>query len=254
MSRQHTLLISVISALLCTPVFANDDDAAEVAAPLNDFFQTESVFAQEAGEWEVKVGADFAKNDEHKTTELSTGLEYGITDSLQVELEHTPYIRIKPEDADEESVNGQGNTSIGLKKSWMHIGDSPTSIAVGYEHAFASGDEEVIADDDEAASDSDELYVTVARELDKVGNTQVSLQLGTERSDAADESFANLAAYHAIGNTVVTGEYNWSEEESWVTPGVFWKPTKGLEVGAGIGFGVNDTDGERLMTRLNYEF
>ncbi|MEN9425426.1 MAG: hypothetical protein RL122_2809, partial [Pseudomonadota bacterium] len=31
MSRQHTLLISVISALLCTPVFANDDDAAEVA-------------------------------------------------------------------------------------------------------------------------------------------------------------------------------------------------------------------------------
>ncbi len=86
------------------------------------------------------------------------------------------------------------------------------------------------------------------------GNTQASLQLGQERSAGQDESFANLAAFHAIGNQVVTGEYHWSEAESWVTPGVFWKPAKGLEVGAGIGFGVGDADGQRLMTRVNYEW
>ena len=254
MSRQRTLLVGVISALLCTPVFAADDDAAEMPQPLNDFFQSDSVFPQEAGEWQLSIGADYTKDDAHKTTSLTTGLEYGITDSLQVELEHTPYIRIKPAQDDEETVDGRGNTSVGIQKSWMYLGDSPTSVALGYEHEFASGNEEVIADDDEAASDSDEVYVTVARELDKVGNTQVSLQLGAERSDAADETVANLAVFHAISNHVLTGEYNWSEEASWVTPGVFWKPAKGLEVGAGVGFGVNDTDGHRLMTRLNYEW
>ncbi|OQX09588.1 MAG: hypothetical protein BWK73_22565 [Thiothrix lacustris] len=177
MSRQPAVLVSLISILFCAPVFAADDDAAESAAPLNDFFQTESVFAQEAGEWQVTAGVDFTQNDAHKVTELSTGLEYGINDSVQVELEYMPYIRIKPEEADEASVSGQGNTSVGLKKSWMHLGDSPTSVAVGYEHAFASGDAEVIADDDEEASDSDEVYVTVARELDKVGNTPAILIL-----------------------------------------------------------------------------
>ncbi|MEN9503797.1 MAG: hypothetical protein RI964_3082 [Pseudomonadota bacterium] len=254
MRYSRTFLLSLISSALCAaPAFAADA-VAEMPQPLNDFFQTESVFTQEAGEWEVKVGGDFTKNDAHKTTELSTGLEYGITDSVQVELDHTPYIHIKPADADEATLDGQGNTSVGLKKSWMNLGGSPTSVAVGYEHAFANGDAEVIADDDEEASDSDEVYVTVARDLDEVGNNQASLQIGSEHSTGSHQSFANLAAFHASGNHVLTGEYNWSKEEKWVTPGVFWKPSKGLEVGAGIGFGVGNTDGERLMTRLNYEW
>jgi hypothetical protein len=254
MSRQPAVLVSLISVLLCAPVFAADDDAAEMPQPLNDFFQSDSVFPQEAGEWQLSIGADYTKDDAHKTTSLTSGLEYGITDSLQVELEHTPYIRIKPAEDDEETVDGQGNTSLGIQKSWMHLGGSPNSVALGYEHEFASGDAEVIADDDEEPTDSDEVYVTLARDLDKTGTTQASLQIGREMADGADETFANLAAFHAVGNHVLTGEYSWSEEESWVTPGVFWKPAKGLEVGAGIGFGVNDTQGERLMMRLNYEF
>jgi hypothetical protein len=244
----------LVSLLLCSPVLADDDEATAISPPLNDFFQTESVFTQEAGEWELQAGVDVGKDDEHQATTLSTGLEYGISDSLQVELEHTPYIRIKPEEEDEETLSGQGNTSLGVKKSWMHIGGSANSMALGYEHEFASGDDEVIADEDEEASDSDGVYVTLARELDKTGNTQVSLQVGAERSDDSDETFANLAAFHAIGNQVVTGEYLWSEEESWLAPGVFWKPAKGLELGVALGLGVNDTDGQRLMTRLNYEF
>lgn len=258
MPLQRTLLVSLMSTLLCTPVAsfaAEDDEAMETAQPLNDFFQSDSVFPQEAGEWQLSIGADYTKDDEHKTTSLTTGLEYGITNSLQVELEHTPYIRIKPAEDDAETVNGQGNASLGIQKSWMHLGGSPNSVALGYEHEFASGDEDVIADeDDEEPTDSDEVYVTLARDLDKTGNTQASLQVGKEMADAGDENFANLAAFHAVGNHVFTGEYNWSEEESWVTPGVFWKPAKGLEVGAGVGFGVNDTDGHRLMVRLNYEW
>lgn len=251
MTLQRTLLVSLISTLLCAPCFADEDHAAEKNQALNDFFQTESVFNQEQGEWQVSLGADFGKDDEAKTTELSTGLEYGITDSLQVELEHTPYIRVKPADDDEETVKGQGNTTLGIQKSWMNIGSSPNSIALGYEHEFANGDEDIVGED---AADSDEVYVTLARDLSKTGNTQATLQVGNERSDGEDEAFANLAAFHAMGNHVLTGEYNWSEEESWVTPGVFWKPAKGLDVGLGVGIGVNDTDGHRVMTRLNYEW
>ena len=255
MTLQRTLLVGLISALLCTPIagFADDDNDAndvEHEQPLNDFFQTESVFNQARGEWQIKLGADFGKDDTAKTTELSTGLEYGITDSLQVELEHTPYVRIKPEDGS-ATVDGQGNTSVGLKKNWMHIGGSPNSVAVGYEHEFANGDEAIAGDD---AAESDALYLTAARDLSKTGNTQATLQVGSERSDGDNTSFANLAAFHALGNHVLVGEYNWSEEESWITPGVFWKPRKGLDLGLGVGIGVNDTDGHRVMTRLNYEW
>ena len=251
MTLQRTLLVSLISTLLCAPCFADEDQAAEQAQPLNDFFQTESVFNQDQGEWEVKLGADFGKDDEAKTTEISTGLEYGITDSLQVELEHTPYTRIKPADENEETVNGRGNTSFGLKKNWMHMGGSANSVAVGYEHEFANGSSAIIGED---AKDSDTLYLSAARDLSKTGNTQATLQVGNERSDGTNTAFANLAAFHAVGKQVLVGEYNWSEEESWVTPGVFWKPRKGLELGVGVGIGVNNTSGHRVMTRLNYEW
>lgn len=259
MTLQPTLLVGLISALLHVPVananiveFAKDD-AKENSRPLNDFFQTESVFNQDRGEWQVKLGADFDKNDDAHTTTLHTGLEYGITDSLQVELDHTPYVRIKPQDDTAETVDGQGNTSIGLKKNWMHIGDSANSVAVGYEHEFANGNED-ISGDDAKDKDSDDIYITAAHDLSKSGNTQATLQVGTERSNGANETYANLAAFHATGKQVWVGEYNWSEAESWLTPGVFWKPHKGLDLGVGVGIGVNNTDGHRVMTRLNYEW
>lgn len=254
MRYSHTLLFSLISAALCTNAVFADDDALVTAAPRVQFLQSDAVFPQEAGEWQVSVGADYTKQDTHKTTSLTTGLEYGLTDSLQVELEHTPYLRIKPTAEDEASVSGQGNTALGLQKSWLNIGGSPNSVALGYGHEFANGDAEVVADDGDTVNDSDEVYVTLAHDLDKVGNTQASLQIGSERSDGTNQSFANLAAFHASGNHVLTGEYNWSEEEKWLTPGIFWKPAKGLEVGAGIGFGVGNTDGQRVMTRASYEF
>lgn len=251
MTLPRTLLVSLIGALLHTPVTSFADDDAGKAQPLNDFFQTESVFNQEQGEWQVRLGSDFEKNDTAKTTDISTGLEYGITDNLQIELEHTPYTRIKPADDAEETVNGRGNTSLGLQKNWMNVAGSANSFAVGYEHEFANGDDDIIGDD---AKDSDTFYLTAARELSKSGNTQATLQVGNERNDGENETFANLAAFHAADRYVLTGEYNWSEEDSWITPGIFWKPTKGLEVGAGVGIGVNDTDGHRLLTRLNYEW
>lgn len=255
MTLQRTLLVSLMTTLCGAPVasFADNDgaEATGKAQPLNDFFQTESVFNQEQGEWQVSLGADFGKDDAAKTTAISTGLEYGITDSLQVALEHTPYVRIKPEDDAGERVNGRGNTSLGLKKNWMHVGGSPVSLALGYERIFAKGDADIMGDD---AEDGDEIYLSVARDLSETGNTQALLQVGTERAGDAKANFASLAAFHASGKHVLTGEYNWSEEESWITPGVFWKPVKGLEVGAGVGFGVNDTDGHKVLTRLNYEF
>lgn len=259
MSYRRALLPGLIACALFNPAaFAgdDDDDAGETPQPLNDFFQSDSVFPQEQGEWQVSIGADYTKNDQYKATALNTGLEYGITDSFQVELEHTPYIRIKPAADDEESVDGQGNTSLGFQQSWMHIGGSPNSVALGYEHEFANGDKAVVADDDDDAdpAEGDEVRVTLARDLGDDGNTQVSLQLGREFRKGANESFANLAAFHAVGKQVFTGEYNWSDEENWVTPGVYWKAAKGLDVGAAVAFGVGDTDGQRALLRLNYEW
>lgn len=257
MSYRRTLPLALVACALSNPVaFAGDDDeAGETPQPLNDFFQSDSVFPQGKGEWQVSVGADFSKNAEHKTTELTTGLEYGITDSFQVELEHTPYIRIKPDAEDEESLDGQGNTSLGFQHSWMNIGGSPNSVAVGFDHEFSNGDAAVVADEDGGKpAAGNEVRLTLARSLGDTGNSMASLQLGREFRQGANESFVNLAAFHAVGKHVFTGEYNWSEEESWVTPGVFWKPAKRLDVGAGIAFGVGDTDGHHALLRLNYEF
>ena len=255
MTLKYALLTGVVGCCLSVaPAVADDDDMDDMAQPLNDFFLSDSVFPQEQGEWQVSVGADFAKADGVRGSTLMTGLEYGITDSFQVEIEHTPYIRV--EEDGEDTRQGKGNTALGFQKSWMNIGGSANSIALAYEHEFAVGDEGVADDDDGGESvDSDGVYVIIARHLDEAGNSQISLQAGREMSDNGHENFANLAAFRTLGDKhVLTGELNWRDGTTVVAPGIFWKPAKGLELGAGIAFNTGDADGHTLMTRLNYEF
>ncbi len=76
-----------------------------------------------------------------------------------------------------------------------------------------------------------------------------NLSLGSEHTLANDDHFTAA---------VTLGEYNRSKLKRWVTPGVYWKPIKGMELGAGLSFGLGDNDskgkGLRFMTRFKYQW
>lgn len=222
-----------------------------------DFFLSESVAPKEAGEWEMSFGIDYSDNDEadSQTTTFSLGVEYGITDSLQAELEYAPYVQVSNAGDDD---SGQGNVEVGLKYSFMHIDGSPFSLAIGWEHEFASGDDlSNEGDDAEEEKDADEVYLIAALDLDEAGDQQVALQVGREFEDDENQNFANLTYFNALDDDLaLSAEYNWSEEEDEraVTPGLFWEPDEGLELGLGVSIGVGDNDTRSGLARVMYEF
>lgn len=76
-----------------------------------------------------------------------------------------------------------------------------------------------------------------------------SLSLSIEQALHTDDTFPAAT---------ILGAYNRSKLKRWITPGVYWKPVKGMEVGAGLSFGLGDNDdkgkGLRLMTRFKYQW
>ena len=244
----HLVLVSSLSMTLA--VWADDTPTTP-----REFFTTNSVETQPAQHWQVSAGANYERDNTQRTTTLQTGLKYGVSNSMQLSLEHQPYVRIQPKNNTDATLDGAGNTTVGLQKSWRHVRGSPNSVALGVEHEFATGDA-FTNDDSDALVPSNTVYVTAARDLNP--STQASLQLKHERGDGKQQNSANLAAFHDTGSKVILGEYNWSKLKRWVSPGMYWKPVKGMEVGAGLSLGVGDNDskgkGLRLMTRLKYQW
>ena len=92
--------------------------------------------------------------------------------------------------------------------------------------------------------------------------SRITLDIQTQHSTPTDTF--NLSREHALHTddtltaAVTLGEYNRNKLKRWVTPGMYWKPFKGMELGAGLSFGLGDNDskgkGLRFMTRFKYQW
>ena len=92
--------------------------------------------------------------------------------------------------------------------------------------------------------------------------SRITLDIQTQYSTPTDTF--NLSSEHALRTddtltaAVTLGEYNRNKLKRWVTPSMYWKPIKGMELGAGLSFGLGDNDskgkGLRFMTRFKYQW
>ena len=123
------LSIVMLSLGLCQVGYAQE--AEESGAPINSFFQSDGVFSQDKGQWQVSTDLDLGRSHSTRSTETNLSLEYGITDNFQVSLEHMPYARYKDKTTGERT-SGHGDTAIGMMKAWHNIGGSPNSASIAY--------------------------------------------------------------------------------------------------------------------------
>lgn len=237
------ILAGAMLLLNTLPLYAEED-----FQPIDELFQTELVFPQEEGEFGIVLSPAYLKQNNGDSFLLPVTFEYGLTRALQIEIEWQALVRTMPDQRGND--NGTGNLEVGFKYAWMDIDRAGLNIAVGMEHTFGIGDKDVVEDKDE-----DEIYVIIARDLDSWADRQISIQLGMEAEDDENETFVNLAYYSKQRDLVWTMEYNWSEEEKYLTPGIAFQPADEMEVGAGLALGTNDeADDFRLLSHISVEF
>jgi hypothetical protein len=242
------LSIALLSLSICHAVWAQESDSQ--GAPINSFFQSDGVFSQDKGQWQVSTDVDLGRSHSSRSTETGLSLEYGITDNFQVSVEHMPYARYKDKTTGDIS-SGHGDTVLGMMKAWHNINDSPNSVSVAYARVFSTNNLDAVN-----SKDGNDLALTMAHDLKRDKSQQVTLQVGREFGGNEQLTYANLAAYRKLAaKQVVTSEVNWNQNETWLTPGMYWQLGKGFDAGVGVAVAAGgDAEGHKVLGRLNYEW
>jgi hypothetical protein len=217
---------------------------------INELFQSNVVYTQETDELEVTFRLAYLNGADSDHWLLPIGLEYGITDNLQVEIEWTVYARDNP-DID-TSADGVGDFSIGLQHSWLNIGDKPLHAAIALELVFDTGDDDLELNEEGTAW---EPFLVVATKPAFLMGIEAFVEIGGEISSEENEKYFNLGGYYrAFGNQLLSLEYNHEEEARYLTPGLMKRWQNGWEAGMGIPVGLNDdSDNFRVIFILIYE-
>lgn len=245
-----TLILPVCTgAVCCLFIGATGSLRAE---PLQELFESELVYPQEEGELQVGAFPRFEKNSGTERWALGTGLEYGLSDAFQIEIEWFAYQHLGSRD--EKTKTGIGDLELAARYTWMNIADSNWHSSVGLELGIPTGDEDQDLGEGETAYSP---FFILASDFPQFHDMQLAAHAGTEFEDGEREDFVNLSAFLPLGAIVPSAEYNWSEEGAYLTPGLSWHPAPApaLELGVGVPIGINrDADDYRLVIHLIYEF
>lgn len=131
------LLTMVCFLALTSPVLAaapdeEEEEEDERAAPS----VRDSALPREKGEWQISLSSVYENDDDEQTVELILGIEYGLTERLELSCEQ-PYLFVVPE-GNEQDVNGFGDFTLGGKFLWLTMGRAALSTSLDV--TFPTGD------------------------------------------------------------------------------------------------------------------
>jgi hypothetical protein len=241
----------VLLLLLCSVIgfsSVEDEEEREYLQPLEELFISESVYPQEAGEIQLSFLTIYNKSKVLDNYGFPLTIEYGITDSLQVEVELNSF--------KEKGTFRFNQIEIGTKYSFMNIKGLKLHSAVGFEIGFPIR----AADDDEESSLSYEPFLILAKDFPGLNNLQFFTELRLEIEDEFKEFEIgwNVGIFVPIGRFCIVSELNFiniDEKEVYITPGLIWNLPGSWELMIGFPLGLNDnSDKFRLILGLTFEF
>lgn len=246
-------LSALIAALWLTNAVAsadNDDDHADantLSQTVHELFLTESVFPDEQGEYQPFVAADYQRHSRDSwSTLLTVGLEYGITDRLQVSTS-IPWVAIHDEG---ESGDGAGDLSAEL---FYNL--TPTSEPVAF--SFAAGITLPTGNEDLGFGEgAEELELTIIM-AGRAADVQWQFNLGGEWTDDESELVYSVAVLPMQSHSTIVPTLELSGAETdeggelYATPGLHWRPAENAGLGFGVPVGLS-SDAEQLRVMMYY--
>ena len=216
---------------------------------INELFQSDVVYTQEKGELQLTIRPEYRYSGSTEHWSLPLAAEYGLNDNLQIEIEWVSYTRDSEQAGTTSS--GQGDLSAGLQYSWFNVNDEQLHLSLGIEVTFDVGDDALALNEDDRVL---EPFFIIAFSPEILTDVEAFLEIGKEISSGENETFFNVGAYGATGALLLSLEYNWEQEERYLTPGISWRWQGDWETGIGLPIGLNSgADDYRLIFLLIWE-
>jgi len=268
-------IVTVISWSLI-PALADDDDVAgstnRVRRPIEELFKTDVVYPQEKGELEVELASIYQRHSGADTWTIPVSLEYGLTDSWQVEGEWASLVQRFPKN--QSVVRGIGDVELGTQYSFMNVGGSLFHLAPRFSIQVPVG---AVNKDLSEGFLEYEPAVILARDFPELHRTQVFTEIGAgfvrrvkAPKDAADKEpaahelnwgsgllvlFPPVAATMEFNLANNTWNHHGTENDIYLTPGLLWRAIPNMEIGLGIPVGLNhSSDRFEVIAHVVWEF
>lgn len=221
----------------------------EQPQPLQEVFQTELVYPQERGEWQITFGPGTQQEDGRTVITTPVSVEFGLTDRWQVGFETSADLR-RDDAGDLASTRA---VRFGTKYSFLNIGGSNFHSAVGVEAGRTGGSDGTI---------DVEPFVCFARDFPTLHRLQIFSQMGFGYERARDTPGAtrsfewSAGLFVPAGRVCFTGEVSRGDGESgpMFTPGVVWRVARAWEVGVGLPRGIAQRGHAGAALNLVFEF
>src|ERR1700678_3801554 len=178
--------------------------ADEPNQPLQELFQSEVVFAQDAGETQITLLPRFNQHRDGSSEVMPLGFEYGFTDSWQLEGDWDGYVRDYR--SGQPVVQGIGDADLGTRYSWMHVDDSTISTTLGFSinAPLAPNNPRLEGENKWQA----QPYGVIALDIPGWDTAQVFSNIGDTwnlNREGGNAWYANFGFYGPIGQLTVTG-------------------------------------------------
>ena len=263
----------VLGMLVMVSSTAHADE--ESAALIEDFFAVESVYPQDEGETQITFSTglvlDSPDGDSHSS---QFGLEYGVTDRLQVEIGFSHWHeRTVEEDGIENSHTGSGDFEAGLMYNLPRHDPDGLHVSFGLEITAPTGDVDRDLGDGFWVY---EPFLIVAKDIGETAHLTFNIAYGFHQRDEypvdpdeieaeTDELEVGLGYVLAFGHSwrgtlelsVETNEVRTvgDETEATVTAGLIYKDIDDVEMGIGFATGLtDDSDDWAVVASVSYEF
>lgn len=254
-----TVLLAIIFGCGSTAVAQQQPEQ-----PLQELFQSETVYPQEKGAFQLTLASQFGNVSKKFSNDLT--VEYGLTHAWQIDLQWELFAWKKAEDG--LISRGSGDVRIGTKYSFMNMGGSNFHSAVGFELGLPAGNAKRGISEGQIEY---EPYVIVAKDFPRLSRMQLFNQVGLRfarpvtQSTGPDDNKEGKAVEWNSGMFVLyrrsrfTTEITWTrganESRLYFTPGIIWKLPWDLEFGVGVPLGLSrDADSFRMVVKTVYEF
>jgi hypothetical protein len=217
--------------ILVIPSSAEAQKHAGINQLLQEFFMSETVYAQEKNEIQITLKPAYRnQKDGTKIKSIPVQFEYGFTDRFQIEL-GLPYVF--HHSTGEHATNGLGKMEVGFLYNVIK-GNKPFAFSVAMGVAVPTvrkGREIKEAEETEVEW---EPALIVAKQI---GTVQIHASLVAEITKSESSLTYNLAAVLPMGNWRATLELNGKmkgDKIVYLTPGVIWTGLDDFEFGLGV--------------------
>ena len=258
---------------------AEPDDEIEE----QDFlFFLDEAYTQDNGEWQVSLSVGYfdnlregtAEDEQAQHSDLWIGLlgvEYGITDRLQVEFE-LPYLRLTVHEDETARDSGIGDLEFAVGYALIEETDESPQLTAGLEIIAPTGDESAGLGTgtwgwgpflalSKQVSGQWYLHANLAFQISN------NVEEDGERFDERELEYGLAAVYQPTDNVdlilELVGAYERAQADEGtehgrvlqLAPGIKYEFENGLEVGVAAAFGLtDDTYDSGVLVKLQYEF